>query len=149
MPTLEDAIALAAHAHRGQIYPSPAGEPFILHPLRVMLRLESEVERIVAVLHDIVEDTPFTLAGLHKSGYQEDVLTAIEHLTHRKDEAYDDYIERVAQNAIARRVKLADLSDNLANNRQLHLLSPNPGTHDRIMRYERARQRLIISNSTL
>ncbi|HEX8036181.1 MAG TPA: hypothetical protein VF510_20155, partial [Ktedonobacterales bacterium] len=137
--------ALAAHAHQGQVYPSPTGEPFILHPLRVMLRLESEVERIVAVLHDIVEDTAYTIADLHEAGYRDDVLAAIEHLTHRKDEAYDDYIERVAQYPIARRVKLADLSDNLANNRQLNLLRPSPETHERIMRYERARQRLIAS----
>ncbi|MGZ3666867.1 MAG: GTP pyrophosphokinase [Ktedonobacterales bacterium] len=145
MPTREDGITLAAH--RGQVYPSPAGEPFILHALRVMLRLESQFERIVAVLHDIAEDTSCTIADLHEAGYQGCVLAAIEHLTHREDEAYDDYIERVAQNPIARRVKLADLSDKLANNRRLNLFKPGPDTRERIMRYVRAQKRLMIAGA--
>lgn len=143
MPTLEDAIILAAHAHRGQAYPSPEGEPYILHPLRVMLQLEAASERIVAVLHDIVEDTPYTLASLREAGYRDDILDAIDHLTHRENETYAAYIERVAQNSIARRVKLADLSENLANNLRLNALSPNAEISERITRYERARQRLI------
>lgn len=114
-----------------------------------MFRLESEVERIVAVLHDILEDTPYTLADLREAGYGDDILDALEHLTHSKDEAYEDYIERVAQHSIARRVKLADIAENLANNRQLHALMPHAETHaetyERIMRYECAQQRLIAS----
>src|SRR5690242_12526974 len=125
MPTLKDAIALAAHAQRGQVYPSPAGVPFILHPLHVLLRLESEVEHIVAVLHDIVEDTSYTIADRHEASYKDSVLAAIEHLTHREDEANDNYRVRVAQNPIARHVKLADFCDNITNNRQLNLLKPS------------------------
>jgi len=63
-PTLEDAIALAVEAHRGQTYPIPGGAPFILHPLRVMLHVESPAARIVAVLHDLIKDTPHSLADL-------------------------------------------------------------------------------------
>lgn len=143
MPTLEDAIMLAAYVHRGQIYPSPDGEPYILHPLRVMLRLESEVERIVAVLHDILEDTSYPLADLREAGFQDDVLAALEHLTRRDDEAYDAYIDRVAEHPLARRVKLADIAENLANNRRLHALLPDPQTQERIERYECAVHRLL------
>lgn len=142
MPTLEDAISLAAQAHRGQIYPSPKGEPFILHPLRVLLQLECEVEQVVAVLHDILEDTALTLVDLREAGYEEDILDALEGLTHRDDEAYEDYIERVALNSIARHVKLADLAENLANSRRLHAIMPTIETRERIIRYERAQQRL-------
>ena len=145
LPTLEDAIMLATHAHRGQIYPSPGDEPFILHPLRVMLRLDSEVERIVAVLHDIVEDTTYTLADLRNAGYQDHVLAALERLTRRDDEAYDAYIDRVAEHPLARRVKLADIAENLANNRRLHALRPDLRTQERIERYERAQRRLLAA----
>lgn len=145
MPTLEDAIAFAAHAHSGQVYPSPDGESYILHPLRVMLQLETEGERIVAVLHDIVEDTPYTHANLREAGYQDDILDAIDRLTQRENESYEQYIDRVAQNSTARRVKLADLSDNLANNQRLNALKPNAATGERIARYERAMQRLIAA----
>ena len=136
---------LAAHAHRGQIYPSPDGEQFILHPLRVMLRLDSEVERIVAVLHDIVEDTTYTLADLRNAGYQDHVLAALERLTRRDDEAYDAYIDRVTEHPLARRVKLADIAENLANNRRLHALRPDLRTQERIERYERAQRRLLAA----
>src|SRR6516164_4340276 len=96
MPTLEDAIAHAIDAHRGQV--DKNGQPYILHPLRVMLRLESERERIVGVLHDVVEDTPTTLDDLRARGYLEDVVTAIEHITRREDETYEQFTERAASN---------------------------------------------------
>lgn len=69
LPTLEDAIALAAHWHRGQRYPSLKGEPFILHPLRVMLRVDANLARIVAVLHDVLEDTACSFDDLRRAGY--------------------------------------------------------------------------------
>ena len=138
-PTLEDAIILAAEAHRGQVYPSPEGEPYICHPLRVMLAVEPESQRIVAVLHDVVEDSPITLDGLRQRRYAPDVVSAVDCLTRRPDETYDDYIERVATNEAACRVKLADLGDNLANNRRI---PPSPETRARIRRYLRARARI-------
>ncbi len=124
-PTLEDAIALAAQAHQGQRYPAPGGEPFILHPLRVMLRVETPAARIVAVLHDLIEDTPYTLADLRHRGYPPALVAALDLLTHRDADPYDAYIARL--------VKLADLADNLANNRRL---PPDPRA--RIARYEQA-----------
>ncbi|HEX8439495.1 GTP pyrophosphokinase, partial [Archangium sp.] len=111
MPTLEDAIALAVEAHRGQR--DKAGQTYILHPLRVMLRLEGEAERMVAVLHDVVEDSSYTLEQLRGLGYPEEVLGALEHLTRRAGETYEAFIERVIPHPLARRVKLADLEDNM------------------------------------
>jgi len=132
-PTLEDALALAAQAHRGQRYPAPGGEPFILHPLRVMLRVETPAERIVAVLHDLIEDTPYTLTELRRRGYPPTIVAALDLLTHHDSDPYAAYIARLAPDPLARRVKLADLADNLANNRRL---PPDPRA--RIARYEQA-----------
>jgi (p)ppGpp synthase/HD superfamily hydrolase len=122
-PNLEDAIELALRAHRGQM--DKAGQPYILHPLRVMLSLATEVERMVGVLHDVVEDTRekpcaedrITFEKLREWGYPEAVVEAIERLTKLPEEegeaGYARFVERVKGNALARRVKLADLADNL------------------------------------
>lgn len=111
MPTLEDAILLAAEAHRGQT--EKAGNPYILHPLRVMFRLESENDRIVGVLHDVIEDTHYTLKDLRAMGYPEPLLQALDCLTRRETETYEEFITRVRTNPLATRVKLADLEDNM------------------------------------
>ncbi len=137
-PVLEDAIALAAHWHRGQNYPSVQREPFILHPLRVMLQVNSDVARIIAVLHDVLEDTDCTEDDLRRAGYSERVIEALDHLTRRDGEAYAAYIERIDEDALARQVKLADLADNLANNRRLAAVSASRDIRARITRYERA-----------
>jgi (p)ppGpp synthase/HD superfamily hydrolase len=141
-PTLEDAIALAAGWHRGQRYPSLTGEPYILHPLRVMLQLNSEEARIVAVLHDVLEDTACSMGELRRAGYSESVIEALDRLTRRDGEAYEAYIERITEDTLARQVKLADLTDNLANNRQLADVSTRRDVWERITRYERAIARL-------
>jgi (p)ppGpp synthase/HD superfamily hydrolase len=135
MPSIEDAIALAARAHRGQQYASPEREPYIFHPLRVMLTLADPADQIVAVLHDAVEDTELGLVDLVDSGYPPDIVEAVDAITHRPGESYDEYIRRVAANEISRRVKLADLRENLANNRRL---PPSPANTERIAQYERA-----------
>jgi (p)ppGpp synthase/HD superfamily hydrolase len=137
MPTLEDAIALAVKAHRGQ--KDKNGQPYILHPFRVMLRLESERERIVGVLHDVIEDTPTTLDDLRALGYPADVVTAIEHLTRREDETYEQFTERAASDPIARRVKLADLEDNLDVRR---LAAVTAKDAERFQRYLTARKHI-------
>lgn len=142
-PTVEDAIALAARAHRGQRYPSPEAEPYIFHPLRVMLSLLGPLDQMAAVLHDAVEDTDLELHDLAEAGYPAALVAGIDGLTHRTNESYEDYIERVAANDVARRVKIADLRENLANNRR----APEaPGNTDRIARYERALERLGASS---
>jgi (p)ppGpp synthase/HD superfamily hydrolase len=141
-PTLEDAIVLAAQWHRGQIYPSVRGEPFILHPLRVMAHVESDIERIVAVLHDVIEDTDCTFGDLRRLGYSERVIEALDRLTHRDGEAYETYIERIKDDPLARQVKLADLGDNLANNRRIAEVASSTEARERIVRYERTIEQL-------
>ena len=135
---LEDALILAADKHRGQI--DKGGFPYILHPLRVMHRLGLEAsaeERIVAVLHDVVEDSDVTLADLRRLGFSEPVVEAVDRLTKRPEEEADYFaaIRRAGANPIARRVKIADLTDNLDLSRL-----PNPSEQDRarIGRYQQA-----------
>lgn len=109
---LQAAIKLAVEAHDGSP-PDKGGQPYILHPLRVMLRLETDDERIVAVLHDVVEDTDHTLDSLRERGFSAEVLAALDCVTKREGESYEHFIGRCEQNPLARRVKLADLEDNL------------------------------------
>lgn len=111
-PTLEDAIVLAARAHRGQL--DKGGQPYILHPLRVMNEVSGAEAKMAAVLHDVVEDTPVTLARLRAAGFSETVVRAVDALSRRPGEDYLEYVERAGRNRIARQVKLADLRDNLA-----------------------------------
>lgn len=137
MPTLEDAIALAVEAHRGQR--DKAGQSYILHPLRVMMRLQTEAERMAAILHDVVEDTPYTLERLRALGYPEEVLGALDCLTKREGESYEAFIERLRPHPLARRVKLADLEDNMDVRR---LPAVGPREAERLTRYRAAWSRL-------
>src|ERR1044072_6519977 len=111
MATVEDAISIAAQAHKGQN--DKADAPYLLHPLRMMLRMNSEAAMMAAVLHDVVEDTDWTLERLREEGFSDDVLDACDCLTHRDGESYQEFVERVRTNPIARQVKVADLEDNM------------------------------------
>ena len=110
MSTLERAIALAAIAHEGQI--DKAGAPYILHVLRVMLRLTTPEERMAAALHDVVEDCGWTLDRLRAEGFPEEVIAGIDAVTRRDSESYEEFVLRAKAHPIGRRVKLADLEDN-------------------------------------
>lgn len=110
---LQRAIAIAREAHAGQV--DLAGKPYIAHPLRVMGAVEGEEAKIVAVLHDVVEDSPdWPLAKLQAEGFPADVLAAVDALSRKEGEAYEAFIERVALDPLAKLVKLADLADNLS-----------------------------------
>ena len=135
--TLERAIAIAATAHAGQV--DKGGAPYILHPLKVMLRMTTLEERIVAVLHDVVEDCDISLDDLRKEGFSEEVLTAIQSVTKVPGESYEDFVERAAQNPIGRVVKLADLEENSDLSR---IASPSWEDLERIEKYRRAIGRL-------
>lgn len=133
MSTLERAIEIAAIAHAGQV--DKGGSPYILHPLRVMMTVESIEERIVAVLHDVVEDTDWTLDRLREEGFSESVLAGIDAVTRRPGENYNDFVHRAGCNEIGRRVKLADLLDNSDLSR---IPSPTEADRQRVAKYERA-----------
>jgi len=137
MPTLNDAIILAASKHEGQL--DRAGLPYILHPLRLMLEQTTEVRRMAAVLHDVVEDTDVTLDDLREMGYSEEVVTAVDALTRRDGEAWEDYIERVASVPDAVVIKRADLTHNMDLRR---LPEVKDSDLDRFRRYVYAWRRL-------
>lgn len=111
MSNLAHAIALAADAHRHQ--KDRAGAAYILHPLRLMVKMTDESAMIAAVLHDVVEDTDWTLDDLREEGFSEEVLHAVDCLTQRKGEPYNALIQRAKLSPISLRVKIADLEDNM------------------------------------
>ena len=117
MATVEKALRIAAQAHEGQ--KEKNGQPYIFHPLRVMGSVEGEDAKIVAVLHDVIEDTPVTDDDLRREGFSEAIVAAVLCVTHREDESYADYVIRCKGNEVARRVKLADLEDNSRPSRAL------------------------------
>ena len=110
--TFDRAIIISTEAHAVQI--NRYGKPYIFHPLRVMMKMHNENERIVAVLHDVIEKSDLTMTNLKEEGFSTDVLEAIDCLTRREseNEQYFDYIKRVLINLMTKIVKLADLSDN-------------------------------------
>ncbi|RXZ77995.1 GTP pyrophosphokinase [Paenibacillaceae bacterium] len=112
MSQLTKAITLATGMHDGQY--DKGGNPYILHPLRLMLKCETEEERIVALLHDIVEDTEITLEYLQSLNlFSNKVVDAIDCLTRRKSEKYDEFIYRVKTNELATKIKILDIEDNM------------------------------------
>ena len=111
MSSIEKAIAIAVEAHKGQ--EDKAGDPYILHPLRVMFRMETREEMVVAVLHDVLEDTPITPDQLRENGFSETVLEALDSVTKRAGETYEDFVRRAALHPIGKKIKLADLRDNM------------------------------------
>lgn len=131
--TVEDAISIAAEAHKGQR--DKAGAPYLLHPLRMMMRMESEAAMMAAVLHDVVEDTDWTLERLRAEGFADEVLEAVDCLTKREGETYEEFIRRVEANPIARQVKVADLEDNM-NIRRISEIVPKD--LERLEKYHKA-----------
>jgi len=131
---LERAIEIAVEAHKGQI--DKGGSPYILHPLRVMMSVDGESERIVGVLHDVVEDSDWTFEDLLADGFSAEVIEALKSVTKISDnEDYDSFIQRAIRNPIGHKVKIADLRDNLDVNRIAEL-----GEKDlqRINKYKKA-----------
>lgn len=133
MSTLERAIALAATAHAGQT--DKAGAPYVLHVLRVMLRCETNEERMAAVMHDMVEDCGWTLDQLRAEGFPEPVVEAVDAVTRRDGETYDDFVLRAKLHPIGRPVKLADLADNSDLSRLPEVTARD---HARLEKYRRA-----------
>lgn len=132
------AVAIAATAHQNQV--DKANAPYILHPLRLMLRGQTLLEQIVAVLHDVVEDSAWTLEQLAAEGFPTEAIAALDCLTRRASESYNEFIDRVLTNALATRVKRYDLEDNMALTRMATLTSKDI---ERLQRYHAVYQRLL------
>lgn len=138
MSTLERAIEIAAEAHKGQV--DKAGNEYIGHPLRVMEMGKTLEEKIVGVLHDVVEDTDWTFERLEAEGFAPEVIAALRCVTKTSEnENYDDFIERVKKNALATAVKINDLTDNM-DIRRLPYLSDKDVK--RLKKYLKAYKRL-------
>jgi (p)ppGpp synthase/HD superfamily hydrolase len=131
------AAVIASQAHLGQF--DKAGEPYILHPMRLAVRASTPEERIVALLHDVVEDSDVTLEELAREGFGPAVVRALECLTRKPGETYDTFIERIAADKLATRVKLLDLEDNADLSR---LRNVSPEDRERARKYHRAKARL-------
>lgn len=124
---LDMAILTAVEAHHGQV--DKSGVAYILHPLRVMFEMDTDEEMMVAVMHDVVEDTDYSPEGLRNRGFSERVIQAIMALTRMEGESYSEFIARVCRDPLARKVKLADVEDNM-----------RPGCPDKLYeRYGRAK----------
>jgi len=131
------AVMIAAEAHLGQT--DKGGAPYVHHPLRLMLRAQTSDEQVTAALHDVVEDSGWTLAELEREGFGPRIIAALDALTRRKGETYEAFIERVAVDPLARRVKLLDLEDNSDLGR---IASPTERDRERVAKYAQAIQRL-------
>jgi (p)ppGpp synthase/HD superfamily hydrolase len=136
--TIEDAVELAVTSHRGQV--DKYRQPYILHVIGVAGRCRSIDEKIVAFLHDVVEDTDTTLDDLRHLGFSEPVVVAVGCLTRRKGETYDAFVDRIAPNPLARAVKLADLEDNMDIRRSNRPMKEKDA--ERMEKYRKAWQRL-------
>ncbi len=141
MATLELAISLAAERHAGQV--DKANAPYILHPLRVMLNVPDIEHKIVAVLHDILEDTTTTIDELYRLGFQTHLIDAIIALTKQEGESRIQAAQRTVQNPIARVVKLADITDNMDLSR---IQSPTMKDFERLKEYQQVRDILLSQN---
>lgn len=108
---LDVAIAVAVRAHAGQV--DKAGQPYIRHPLRVMARMNDTISKAVAVLHDVIEDCGITAQDLVEAGLPEEVVSRVEILSRREGESYMQFIDRIAPDPVARKVKMEDLKDNM------------------------------------
>ena len=156
MSTLQRAIEIAVEAHKGQA--DKAGAPYLLHSLRVMLSLKTEDERIVGVLHDVVEDCQgWSFERLEAEGFPLKIIDALRSVTKNEAEekslekatdeeakfiAYWDFVSRAIRNPIGKQVKLADLRDNCDLSR---IEKPSEKDHARLKRYQRVIQRIQVA----
>ena len=130
---LQRAITIAEQQHAGQV--DKAGRPYIEHPKRVMAAVSNDAERIVAILHDVIEDSDVTLDQLAAEGFPAYILDALDSVTRKEGETYEAFVARTATNAIGRRVKYADLQDNADLTR---IPAPTVADLARTEKYQRA-----------
>ncbi len=134
------AIAIAYQAHDGQI--DKAGKPYISHPLTVMAQMDTIESKIVAVLHDAIEDSDLTIADLVNQGFPEFMTEAIAAITKLDGEPYENYILRVKSNAIALKVKIADITHNMDISR---IANPTERDFQRLEKYKKVLAHLTSS----
>lgn len=109
-PLTKKAMQFCFAAHKEQT--DKSGLPYVFHPFHLAEQMADELTAAAALLHDVVEDTPYTLDDLRSQGFPETVIDALELLTHREGISYFDYVAAIKLNPIARQVKMADLRHN-------------------------------------
>ena len=141
MSTLQKAIEIAQVAHKGQT--DKSGAPYIMHVIRVMNSGKTEIEKICGVLHDLVEDTPWTFEMLQHEGFSEEIINVLKCVTKESEqEDYDHFIDRIIQNKTAVAVKLNDLRDNMDITRLPQITEQD---RKRLNKYIRAYKKLVNS----
>lgn len=128
------AMKLCYEAHKDQV--DKAGVPYVFHPFHVAEQMTSEASTIVALLHDVVEDTDYTLDDIAAAGFGKEIVDAVALMTHEDDVPYLDYVAKLKDNPIAREVKLADLAH---NSDQSRLGEIDEETRHRLEKYEKAK----------
>ncbi len=137
---LELAIKIAHKAHAGQL--DKAGKPYILHPLTVMAQMDTDESKIVAMLHDAIEDSDLTIVELVQAGFPKLITDAIAAITKLDGEMYADYLLRVMANAIARKVKIADVTHNMDISR---ITNPTEKDFQRLEKYKKVLNQLSVA----
>lgn len=138
MDKLSMAIEIATMMHRGQT--DKGGNSYILHPLRVMMKMTTENEMIVGVLHDVLEDSPYSLFDLSQT-FGDEIANAVRILTRDAGLSYMDFVRRCKQNELARKVKMADIEDNMDLGR---IPEPSKEDYKRVEKYEKAWRELSL-----
>jgi len=133
MALIEIALERALSAYRGKR--DKAGQAYVLHPLRLMAKMHDEISQVVSLLHDVIEDSDVTAEDLRADGFPEIVIEAVVALTRQAGESYMAFIERLKPNELARKVKLADIEDNL---NVLRLVELNEQDLWRVQKYHKA-----------
>jgi (p)ppGpp synthase/HD superfamily hydrolase len=133
MNILEIALKLALNAHSGQT--DKAGRPYILHPLRIMHQMDTDEERAVALLHDVIEDSKYSSEDLIQQGIPENIVNTVLVLSKDKNDNYDVFIKKISKHKLAVKIKKADIIDNMD---LLRLQSINSKELKRIEKYHRA-----------
>ena len=141
MNLIEKSLDIALSSHKGQ--KDKAGETYILHPLRVMSKMETEKEMSVAILHDVIEDSEMTSEDLLQSGIPEIIVDALICLTKNRNESYEEFIDRICLNDLARKIKIADIQDNI---NILRLTEVADKDLDRVVKYHKAWRKFTQNN---
>ena len=128
----ELALQIAKEAHAGQV--DKAGKDYILHPITVASYMDTDVEKAIAYLHDVLEDTSVTVDEL-RNHFSNEIVDTVITLTHRKDESYFEYIQRISKSKLAKKVKVADLLHNLDITR---IKEPSKQDYERLEKYKKA-----------
>ena len=134
---LDKAISIAVESHSGQV--NDKAQPYVLHPLRMMFKAVTIEEKIIAVLHDVIEKTTIDLEYLRSVGFSDRIVLGIDALSRRPQENYDKYIDRVAENKLATKVKIIDLDDNINS---LDLDKSQESKSNKFLKYQKARNTL-------